>query len=107
MAAPPKMNPTDPRKPRKLVLGQKTIAGLDEDLPTEPMVVNMGPAHPAMHGTVRMVLTLDGERVQDADIELGYMHRCFEKESEYATYTQVFPYTDRLNYCSPMLNNVG
>lgn len=76
-------------------------------LPTELMKINMGPSHPAMHGTVRIVLTLDGERVREAEVHLGYMHRCFEKESEYATYTQVFPYTDRLNYVSPMLNNVG
>jgi NADH-quinone oxidoreductase subunit D len=93
---------------RTVVLGQKNAADLDEnEMPTEPMQINMGPSHPAMHGTVRMVLTLDGERVRGADIELGYMHRCFEKESEHATYTQVFPYTDRLNYVSPMLNNVG
>jgi NADH-quinone oxidoreductase subunit D len=92
---------------RTIVLGQKNAQDLEDELPTEPMQINMGPSHPAMHGTVRMVLTLDGERVRDADIELGYMHRCFEKESEAATYTQVFPYTDRLNYVSPMLNNVG
>ncbi len=92
---------------RKLVLGQRDVRDMDDELPTEPMQINMGPSHPAMHGTVRMVLTLDGERVRDADIELGYMHRCFEKESEHATYTQVFPYADRLNYVSPMLNNVG
>jgi NADH-quinone oxidoreductase subunit D len=79
----------------------------DDPLPTELMKVNFGPSHPAMHGTVRMIITLDGERVRAADIELGYMHRCFEKESEYATYTQIFPYTDRLNYVSPLLNNVG
>jgi NADH-quinone oxidoreductase subunit D len=91
----------------KLLLGNPQRADLEDELPTEPMQINMGPAHPAMHGTVRMVLTIDGERVRDADIQLGYMHRCFEKESEYATYTQVFPYTDRLNYVSPMLNNVG
>jgi NADH-quinone oxidoreductase subunit D len=92
---------------KTLVLGQKTVSDLDDELPTEPMIVNMGPSHPAMHGTIRMVLTLDGERVRAADIEMGYMHRCFEKESEHATYPQVFPYTDRLNYVSPMLNNVG
>jgi NADH-quinone oxidoreductase subunit D len=92
---------------RQIVLGQKSAQDLDDELPTEPMQINMGPSHPAMHGTVRMVLTLDGERVRAADIELGYMHRCFEKESEAATYTQIFPYTDRLNYVSPMLNNVG
>ncbi|HEX6835945.1 MAG TPA: NADH-quinone oxidoreductase subunit D [Polyangia bacterium] len=80
----------------------------DEDpMPTEPMTLNMGPSHPAMHGTVRIILTVEGETVKDADVQVGYLHRCFEKESEHATYTQVFPYTDRLNYVSPMLNNVG
>jgi NADH-quinone oxidoreductase subunit D len=93
---------------RTVVLGQRGAQDLDADgLPTEPMKINMGPSHPAMHGTVRMVLTVEGERVRDADIQLGYMHRCFEKESEHATWTQVFPYTDRLNYVSPLCNNVG
>ncbi|HET6614207.1 MAG TPA: NADH dehydrogenase (quinone) subunit D [Kofleriaceae bacterium] len=94
---------------RQLVLGRKTVDDLDDDpeLPSELMTINMGPSHPAMHGTVRMVLTLDGERVVSSDIQPGFLHRCFEKESEYATYTQIFPYTDRLNYVSPMLNNVG
>ncbi|WP_428267526.1 NADH dehydrogenase (quinone) subunit D [Haliangium sp.] len=83
--------------------------GADEarDLPSELMTINMGPSHPAMHGTVRMVLTVDGERIVNADVQPGYLHRCFEKESEYATYTQIFPYTDRLNYVSPMINNCG
>ncbi|RMH42188.1 MAG: NADH-quinone oxidoreductase subunit D [Deltaproteobacteria bacterium] len=91
------------------VLGQKNAADLDaeQELPAELMTINMGPSHPAMHGTIRMVLQIDGERVVDADVQPGYLHRCFEKESEYATYTQIFPYTDRLNYVSPMLNNVG
>jgi NADH-quinone oxidoreductase subunit D len=60
-----------------------------------------------MHGTVRIVLTVDGERVVESDVQPGFLHRCFEKESEHATYTQIFPYTDRLNYISPMINNVG
>ncbi len=77
------------------------------ELHTEPMVLNMGPAHPAMHGTVRMVLTLDGETVVKCDPEIGYLHRGFEKECESATWTQCFPYTDRLNYVSPLLNNFG
>ncbi|MBH24176.1 MAG: NADH-quinone oxidoreductase subunit D [Myxococcales bacterium] len=77
------------------------------DLHTEPMLLNMGPSHPAMHGTVRMVLTLDGETVIKVDPEIGYLHRGFEKECEHATWTQVFPYTDRLNYVSPLLNNFG
>jgi len=95
---------------KTLVLGRKNIEDLDdraEELPTELMTVNMGPSHPAMHGTVRIVLTVDGERVVASDIQPGYLHRCFEKESEHATYTQIFPYTDRLNYVSPMINNVG
>jgi NADH-quinone oxidoreductase subunit D len=71
------------------------------------MTVNMGPSHPAMHGTVRIVLTVDGERVVESDVQPGFLHRCFEKESEHATYTQIFPYTDRLNYISPMICNVG
>jgi NADH-quinone oxidoreductase subunit D len=60
-----------------------------------------------MHGTVRVVLRIDGETIKDADVQVGYLHRGFEKESESATYTQIFPYVDRLNYVSPMLNNVG
>ena len=71
------------------------------------MIINMGPSHPAMHGTVKMVLTLDGETVKDADIHIGYLHRGMEIESESGTWNQVVPYTDRLNYCSPLLNNVG
>jgi NADH-quinone oxidoreductase subunit D len=95
---------------RQLVLGRKDVQDLSDEeteLPPELMTVNMGPSHPAMHGTVRIVLTVDGERIVNSDVHPGYLHRCFEKESEYATYTQVFPYTDRLNYVSPMINNVG
>src|SRR4051794_4098133 len=94
--------------PRKVVLGIREAADLEElELPSETMPLNMGPSHPAMHGTVRMVLEVEGEKISSADIQVGYLHRCFEKEAEYATYTQIFPYTDRLNYVSPMLNNVG
>jgi NADH-quinone oxidoreductase subunit D len=95
---------------RRVVLGvsEPTDDALDApDLPTEPMPLNMGPSHPAMHGTVRMVLDVEGEKITSADVQIGYLHRCFEKEAEYATWTQIFPYTDRLNYVSPMLNNVG
>lgn len=77
------------------------------DLPSEPMTLNMGPSHPAMHGTIRMVLKLSGETVSDLDVQPGYLHRAFEKMSERGTWSQVFPYTDRLNYVSPLLNNVG
>lgn len=77
------------------------------ELPAEPMRLNMGPSHPAMHGTIRMVLDLDGETILNLDIQPGYLHRGFEKSCERGTWSQVFPYADRLNYVSPMLNNVG
>ncbi|HVJ90766.1 MAG TPA: NADH-quinone oxidoreductase subunit D [Labilithrix sp.] len=83
---------------------------LDEnelELPAEPMHLNMGPSHPAMHGTVRIVLELSGETIVKSDVQIGYLHRGFEKMCERGTWAQVFPYVDRLNYVSPMLNNVG
>jgi NADH-quinone oxidoreductase subunit D len=102
--------PRDLTSLKQLVLGRKDVQDLgdtEQELPPELMTINMGPSHPAMHGTVRIVLSVDGERIVKSDVQPGYLHRCFEKESEYATYTQVFPYTDRLNYVSPMINNVG
>jgi NADH-quinone oxidoreductase subunit D len=83
---------------------------LDEgelELPADPMHLNMGPSHPAMHGTVRIVLELSGETIVKADVQVGYLHRGFEKMCERGTWAQVFPYVDRINYVSPMLNNVG
>jgi len=77
------------------------------ELPAEPMTLNMGPSHPAMHGTVRIVVELSGETITKADVQIGYLHRGFEKMCERGTWTQVFPYVDRCNYVSPMLNNVG
>ena len=81
--------------------------GAPLEIPADPMRLNMGPSHPAMHGTIRMVLDLDGETVTNLDVQPGYLHRGFEKSCERGTWQQVFPYTDRLNYVSPMLNNVG
>ena len=60
-----------------------------------------------MHGTVRIVVELSGETIVRADVQVGYLHRGFEKMCERGTWTQVFPYVDRCNYVSPMLNNVG
>jgi NADH-quinone oxidoreductase subunit D len=79
----------------------------DLELPTEPMRINMGPSHPAMHGTIRMIVDVDGESIKNVDVQIGYLHRGFEKMCERGTWTQVFPYTDRLNYVSPMICNVG
>ena len=77
------------------------------ELSADPMRLNMGPSHPAMHGTIRMVIDLDGETLVNLDVQPGYLHRGFEKSCERGTWAQVFPYADRLNYVSPMLNNVG
>jgi NADH-quinone oxidoreductase subunit D len=77
------------------------------DLDTRDMMLNIGPAHPAMHGIVRIVVDLDGEQIQDADVEIGYLHRGFEKMAEEVDYNGVIPYTDRLNYVSPLINNMG
>lgn len=80
---------------------------LGDDLHSETMVVNLGPAHPATHGTIRIVAELSGEKIVDADVDVGYLHRGFEKMSETVDYNQVMPYTDRLNYVSPAINNFG
>jgi len=80
---------------------------LESELPSSLMTVNLGPSHPAMHGTVRLVVTLDGETIVEAVPEIGFLHRGFSKSSENSTWTQVMPYTDRLNYVSPYLNNIG
>jgi NADH-quinone oxidoreductase subunit C/D len=73
----------------------------------ERMTINIGPSHPAMHGTLRMVAMVDGEQIVASEVEIGYLHRCFEKMAESHTWQQVIPYTDRLNYCSSFINNVG
>lgn len=77
------------------------------ELPAEPAMLNVGPAHPAMHGTVRCVMELSGESILKVDVQVGYLHRGFEKMCERGTWNQVYPYVDRCNYVSPMLNNVG
>lgn len=74
----------------------------DDDL----MWINIGPAHPATHGTLRFMAVIDGgENIREIDFEIGYLHRCFEKMCENHNYNQIIPYTDRLNYCSAPLNN--
>lgn len=73
----------------------------------ESLLLNMGPSHPAMHGTIRIMLELDGEKILNAELEVGYLHRGFEKICESKTYFNLLPYTDRLNYVSPLINNLG
>jgi len=79
----------------------------ETNLATSEMLLNIGPSHPAMHGVIRIVTKLDGETVVKADIEIGYLHRGFEKSCEIGGYNNAIPYTDRLNYVSPLINNFG
>src|SRR5512134_3455822 len=74
---------------------------------SEPFVVNVGPQHPSTHGVFRLKLTLDGEKIIDADMVMGYLHRSMEKLAEERTYTQNIPFTDRADYLSAMSNNLG
>ena len=73
----------------------------------ETQTISIGPSHPATHGIVHLIARMDGERIDRAETQIGYMHRCFEKMSETHTWNQVIPYTDRLNYVSAMINGVG
>jgi NADH-quinone oxidoreductase subunit D len=83
------------------------LGPLDAPLPSKQMVVNLGPSHPAMHGVTRAVVKLEGEYIRDMKLDIGFLHRGFEKSCENVTWGQVFPYTDRLNYVSSILNNVA
>src|SRR4051812_4640985 len=89
-----------PRAPKPL--------GEDEqgEVEGEKMILNMGPSHPATHGVLRIVLELDGEIITKATPDVGYLHRGDEKIAENMQYNQFVPYTDRLDYISPLANNV-
>jgi NADH-quinone oxidoreductase subunit C/D len=78
-----------------------------QDINTEVMYLNIGPSHPATHGAIRILTALDGETILANVNEIGYLHRGFEKTAENRTYNQIVPLTDRLNYCSSMLNNIA
>lgn len=78
-----------------------------KEIGTEIMYLNLGPSHPATHGAIRLLTALDGETILANVNEIGYLHRGFEKTAECRTYNQVVPLTDRLNYCSSMINNIA
>lgn len=80
---------------------------LQKNAKKDSLLINMGPSHPAMHGTIRIMLELENELVLNSELEVGYLHRGFEKTCENKTYFNLLPYTDRLNYVSPLINNVG
>jgi NADH-quinone oxidoreductase subunit D len=80
---------------------------LDIDLQSELSTLNLGPTHPATHGVFQNVLQLDGERIASGVSTIGYIHRAFEKIAEHRPFYQITPLTDRLNYCSAPINNMG
>lgn len=88
---------------------QKERASLKRspDMPSENMVLNFGPQHPATHGTLHIVLELDGEKVVKATPHIGYLHTGFEKLGENSSYNQFVTLSDRMNYLSPLCNNIG
>lgn len=77
------------------------------DLKIEEMLLNVGPSHPTTHGIIRLIVNISGEEIMDADVEIGYLHRGFEKMCEQHNWNQCVVYTDRLNYVSPIINNVA
>lgn len=72
---------------------------------TEELTLNVGPQHPSTHGVLRLVVTLDGERITHVEPVIGYLHRGTEKLAEDLNFTQIIPYTDRMDYLAAMLNN--
>jgi len=102
MAEPAPSPAPAPRRTHEFFLGDGTFPQADA---TENLLVNIGPSHPAMHGVIRIFAELDGEQVVKADVEIGYLHRGFEKHCEAGPYNNAVPYTDRLNYVSPLINN--
>ncbi|RPH92948.1 NADH-quinone oxidoreductase subunit D [candidate division KSB1 bacterium] len=85
----------------------RAVPETEPEFRQEDMLLNVGPSHPAMHGIIRILTKLQGELVVDSEVEVGYLHRAFEKSCEDCTWTQAQIYTDRLNYVSPCINNVG
>ncbi len=84
-------------------MSKKTTTAEEKEYST----LNLGPTHPATHGIFQNVLKMDGEIIHDAQPTIGYIHRAFEKLAERRPYAQITPITDRLNYCSSPINNMG
>jgi NADH-quinone oxidoreductase subunit D len=88
---------------REFMLGEGAGTGSG----SQNLHLGVGPQHPAMHGIIRIETELDGETIVKSDVEIGYLHRAFEKDCEVGGYNNAIPYTDRLNYVSPLINNFG
>jgi NADH-quinone oxidoreductase subunit D len=90
---------------RDLQLPNPIRPAFDKPTSDEHVIVNIGPSHPATHGTIQIVAELDGEKIVRSDVHCGYLHRGFEKECESHTWHNLIPYVDRLNYCSALIND--
>ncbi|MCG6930680.1 MAG: NADH-quinone oxidoreductase subunit D [Desulfofustis sp.] len=101
----------EPDRLEKEIRARLAAKGIDQstmsDINTEMMFLNLGPSHPATHGAIRIFTALDGETIMANVNEIGYLHRGFEKTAENRTYNQIIPLTDRLNYCSALMNNIA
>ncbi len=82
-------------------------SSVQEEDPSGYTIVNMGPQHPSTHGVLRLILTLDGERVVRSEPDIGYLHTGIEKTAEVKTYQQALTLTDRMDYLAPLSNNLG
>ena len=109
VAYPPGFNPTTLTDDTETLLyaGLAKAVHPDGSLKTDSVVVNIGPQHPSTHGVFRMAASLDGETIVDLKPVMGYLHRNHEKIGERNTWIGNMPYTDRLDYLSPMSNNFG
>ncbi|HAP01795.1 MAG TPA: NADH-quinone oxidoreductase subunit D, partial [Bacteroidetes bacterium] len=83
------------------------IALGEDSIEKQSITLNIGPTHPATHGVFQNVVEIDGERILSGESTIGYIHRAFEKIAEHRPFYQVTPLTDRLNYCSSPINNMG
>jgi len=100
---------SNPNKPG-IVPGEKERQHIqlgEDALARQSTTLNLGPTHPATHGVFQNILEVDGERVLSTEPTIGYIHRAFEKIAERRPYYQITPLTDRLNYCSAPINNIG
>ncbi len=86
---------------------QEHITLSSDSIEKQTITLNIGPTHPATHGVFQNIVEIDGERIVSGDSTIGYIHRAFEKIAEHRPFYQVTPLTDRLNYCSSPINNMG
>ncbi len=92
---------------KAFVMNEHHLKLAEESLEKETTTINVGPTHPATHGVFQNIMEIDGERVLSTVPTIGYIHRAFEKIAERRPYYQITPLTDRLNYCSAPINNIG